>query len=457
MVDALARTLEGHPGEPVAVIAPNVPAVIVGLFAVWRAGGVAVPLNTRLRHYELEHILRDAQPWAIVSLSAHAGFDVATVVQQLAPEIPTLALHVVTDELGNTIAEHRHPTGIGCEELDAEAATILYTSGTTGEPKGAIERHSKGLSVARSFGEVLGPHADEPCAYIVPVSHCFGLACLLATVGAGSLAVLVDVPGSLAPLLEAMRDHRVGVLHGSPALFSAVLRGADELPAWRSGFIAGSACPPELVAALDRRGARMLGQYGLTEIGNVTACRLDDPSETRHHTVGRSLGGYEVRAVPVPDADQDEIQVRSAFLWPSLFRRAWSSAELTDDGWLRTGDLGTIDANGNVTIAGRSKHVVHTAGFSVHPAEVEGFLQTYPGVVSAVVVGIPHPELGEALAAYVVITPGTSLDRRNFMRFCRAGIAGYKVPNRVEVVRELPLLASGKPDRAALTRDAQAL
>jgi acyl-CoA synthetase (AMP-forming)/AMP-acid ligase II len=124
---------------------------------------------------------------------------------------------------------------------------------------------------------------------------------------------------------------------------------------------------------------------------------------------------------------------------------------------LRTGDLGTIDANGNVTIAGRSEHVVHTAGFSVHPAEVEGFLETYPGVVSAAVVGIPHPELGEALAAYVVTTPGTSLDRRAVMRFCQAGIAGYKVPYGVEVVRELPLLVSGKPDRAALTRDAQAL
>jgi acyl-CoA synthetase (AMP-forming)/AMP-acid ligase II len=444
-VDALARRLDGHHGQRIAVIAPNVPALVVGMFAAWRAGAVVVPLNSRLRRYELERVFADAEPWAAISLANYAGFPIAQVVQKLAPAIPTLALCIVVDELGHVIHESQKATTVQGEPLDDEASTILYTSGTTGEPKGAIERHSKGLSVARSFAEVLGPYAEEPCGYAIPVSHCFGLSCLLATLGAGALAVLVDAAGTLEPVLSAMRRHRVGVLHGSPALFTQVLHASGDLPTWHSGFIAGSSCPAELVATLDRHGARMLGQYGLTEAGNVTACRLDDPSETRYRTVGRALPGYEVRAVAVPDAQDDEIQVRSPYIWPTLLSRPWTEEEVTADGWLRTGDLGSVDDDGNVVIVGRAKHVVQTAGFTVHPA-----------VSAAVVVGIPHAGLGEALAAFVVPTPGTSFDRRAFMGFCRAGIAGYKVPYKVHVMSELPLLASGKPDRGALARDAQA-
>jgi long-chain acyl-CoA synthetase len=447
--------LDGHHGQRVAVIAPNVPALVIGMFAVWRAGGVAVPLNSRLRHYELERVIADAEPWAAISLASHAGFPIAEVILELAPSAPTLDLCVVVDKLGNVIQESQIRASVESEPLDDEASTILYTSGTTGEPKGAIERHSMGLSVARSFVEVLGPHAEEPCGYAVPVSQSFGLHCLLATLSAGALAVLVDATGALEPLLSAIHRHDVGVLHGSPALFAQLLEASGDLPTWHSGFIAGSSCPAELVASLDRRGIRMLGQYGLTEAGSITACRLHDPTETRHRTVGRALEGYEVRAVAVPDAQDDEIQVRSPYIWPNLLRRPWTEEEVTADGWLRTGDLGSVD-DGNVVIAGRAKHVVQTAGFTVHPAEVEGFLQTYPAVSAAVVVGIPHAGLGEALAAFVVPTPGTSFDRRAFMGFCRAGIAGYKVPNKVYVMSELPLLASGKPDRGALARNAQA-
>jgi acyl-CoA synthetase (AMP-forming)/AMP-acid ligase II len=449
LVEELARRFEGHEGQPIVIVAPNVPALVVGIFAAWRAGCVAVPLNGRVRRYELERVFADAEPWAVVSLEAHAGFFVAEVARELALGSPALELCLVVDELGEVVGEFR--TGATeRDRLDEEVASIMYTSGTTGEPKGAIERHSKGLRVAQSFAERLGPHADAPCGFAIPVSHSFGLACLQASVGAGALVVLADGGGTGEALQLAMRRHGVVVLHGPPALFSRLLHMSGEAPQWRTGFIGGSPVPPELVEALDRRGATMLGQWGLSETGSVAACRLDDPSAVRYRTVGRAFPGYEVRAVPVAGMDADELQVRSRYIWPSLLGRPWSEEEMTPDGWLRTGDLGDVDDDGVVTLVGRKKDVVHTGGFTVHPAEVERFIQAHPDVAAVVVVGIPHADLGEALAAFIVLNAGTSFDRRGFIGYCRAGVAGYKVPYVLEVVSELPLLASGKPDRLAL-------
>ncbi len=160
--------------------------------------------------------------------------------------------------------------------------------------------------------------------------------------------------------------------------------------------------------------------------------------------MGRALSGYELRAV------DGEIQVRSDYLPDGYRGRAWGPEELSEDGWFRTGDMGELDAEGNLRILGRSKEIVHVGGFNVFPAEVESFLARHPGIAQAAVIGIPHRMLGETLEAFVVPTPGEELDPREVVRFARGGIAGYKVPYAVEVVDELPLLPSGKADRRAL-------
>jgi acyl-CoA synthetase (AMP-forming)/AMP-acid ligase II len=164
--------------------------------------------------------------------------------------------------------------------------------------------------------------------------------------------------------------------------------------------------------------------------------------------VGRALPGYELRAV------DDEIQVRSDYLPGGYHGRAWGHDELTDDKWFRTGDIGRLDAAGNLTIAGRSKEVVHVGGFNVFPAEVETFLLEHPSISQAAVIGVPHDVLGETLKAFVVPASKEGIDPRDVIRFARAGIAGYKVPYAVQVVDELPLLPSGKPDRRALAEAA---
>jgi len=466
--ERLSPALAVGPGEPVAVVAPNVPALAVALFAVWRAGAVAVPLSARLRRFELERAFADARPAAAVTVAAHAGFDLGAQVRALAAQTPSVRTCLLVDDLGGVLDALSAAAAEPAPALAHELAAIMYTSGTTGEPKGALVPHALAEATARNLAELLGDDADAPYGLIVPASHVFGLGCLLCGVVGGASAVLVDATASLEPLARALGEHRARVLHGTPALWAMALRAGAEWPI-RTGFTAGSSCPPDVLRALEERGVALLNVYGMSEIGAASACRAEDPAQVRHTTVGRALAGYELRiaapAGPQAPGAQDageqvsedapgEIQVRSGHLPRGYLGVPWGPEELTGDGWFRTGDLGTLDAAGNLTIAGRAKEVVHVGGFNVFPAEVESFLLTHPAIAQAAVIGVPHRALGEALEAFVVAAPGAAIEPRELIRYAREGIAGYKVPYAVTVLDELPLLSSGKPDRRALRQGA---
>jgi acyl-CoA synthetase (AMP-forming)/AMP-acid ligase II len=449
-VGRLAGELGVSPGERVAIVAPNVPALVVAMFAAWRAGAVAMPLSARLRHFELERAFADASPSAAVSVARHAGFSVADQVAALMHSAPALRRAIVVDELGE-VTDTTSTAGADDrpEPSPGPLAAILYTSGTTGEPKGGLLSHLLARVTARNLAELLGEHAGAPYGLVVPASHAFGLGCMLAGIAAGANAVLVDATTSLEPLIEALREHDARVLHGSPALFARLLRAGAELRL-STGLVAGSLCPPDALESLDARGTRILNVYGMTEISAASGCRLDDSPQTRYHTVGQPLPGYQVRAA------DGEIQIRSDYFLGGYYGRPWGEHELTQDGWFRTGDLGTIDPDGNLMIQGRAKEVVHVGGFNVFPAEVESFLLTHPKVAQAAVIGAPHPVLGEAVQAFIVPAGEQQLEPREIVRYARAGIAGYKVPYVVEIVEQLPLLPSGKPDRRALSSRVQA-
>jgi long-chain acyl-CoA synthetase len=442
-VDRLAGALNVSPGERVAIVAPNVPALVVGMFAAWRAGAVAVPLSARLRRFELARAFADALPSAAVAIATHAGFDLANEIEALTRCTSSLRTAIVVDELGEITSRSDVGGTSDTEPSPGEVAAILYTSGTTGEPKGAIASHALVQATARNMAALLGDDAAAPYGLVVPASHAFGFGCMLAGIAAGAAAVLVDASTSVDPLIRALQESEARVLHGSPALFARVRRSNAELDL-RSGFVAGSLCPPDVLEALDRRGTRILNLYGMTEISSACACRPDDPPQTRYQTVGRPLPGYQMRV------EESEIQVHSEYLLGGYYGRPWGDAELTVDGWFRTGDLGRVDADGNLVIEGRAKEVVHVGGFNVFPAEVENFLLTHPKVAQAAVIGAPHPVLGEAVRAFIVPAAKQQLEPIEIVRFARAGIAGYKVPYGVQIVDELPLLSSGKPDRRAL-------
>jgi long-chain acyl-CoA synthetase len=457
-VDRLAGELGGlvEPGDRVAVVAPNVPALAVALFAAWRAGAVAVPLNARLREYELRQVLPDAEPVAVVTIGAHAGYRFAEVIGALLPELPTVGACFVVDATG-AVVERRDgaPAGERPVALAPEIGAVLYTSGTTGAPKGALVTHDCAVAGARSLAGLLELSPDDTSVLVIPASHAFGLGCLLAAVAAGSAAVLIEAGFSFDPLLQAIDGRRASVVHGSPALFGRLLVAAPgSLDSVRTGLVAGAPCPPALLEQLEATGATILNVFGMTEIGAATGCRRDDPAELRHNTVGRALEGYEFRVAG--ETEPGELQVRGPYVMPGYLGQPEQTAQAFDGDWFRTGDLGTIDAQGYIRISGRAKEVIHVGGFNVFPAEVEGFLLGHPAVAQAVVVGIPHERMGEALAAFVVPRPGHQLEPGELLRFARPRIAGYKLPYAIRVVDELPILPSGKPDRVALAADAAA-
>ncbi len=424
-VDVLAARIGDVRDRPVALIASNTPALVIGLFAIWRGGATAVPLNARLREHELRQILSDARPAAIVSIESHGGYSFRELAARLVPELPGLFV----DPSGRVVAENRPSVEATQASLAAEGvAAILYTSGTSGEPTGALVPHRRELDGARHLAEILELTPEDAVAFVIPLSHAFGFTCLHACVRAGATAVLVDSTASLRPLLDAVAATSATVLHGSPRLFASLLDAAPGgLPSIRTGFVAGSTSPPGLLERLDAVGMRILNVYGLTELGAVSACRTDDSAEVRYSTAGRPLPGHELRTV------DGELQVSSPY----------------GVGWFPTGDLAELE-DGCVRITGRISELVNIGGFNVSPAEVETVLLGHPSVEAAVVVGVGDAATGETLQAFVVPRPGAELDRAHLLRYARARIAGYKLPYAIHVVSELPLLPSGKPDRQAL-------
>lgn len=452
-------TAEALRGARIAVVAPNVPSLVIAMFAAWRVRAVCVPLSARLREFELTRVIQDADPAAIVSVESHGGYSFVDLFEQLAPRLPHLRGCLFVTNEGDVESElsQAGPMG-GLNPLGPEVAAILYTSGTTGEPKGALMTHASAIHSARQLAGLLRLEPKDASVLVIPASHAFGLACLLAAISAASLAVLVDSTFSLEPLIKAVAAPGVTVLHGSPALFSGLVKARPEgLGSVRTGFVGGASCPPEVIEELDRRGTRVLNVFGMTEIGAAAACRLEDPPEVRYTTVGRPIPGYELRiaADGGDSAQEGELQVRGSYVTPGYYRHPERTAEAFDGDWFRTGDLGSLDHDGFLHISGRAKDVVHVAGFNVFPAEVESFLLTHPDVVRAAVVGVPRVQVGEALEAFVVARPGSTLTAAALLRFARSRIAGYKLPYRVHFLDDLPLLASGKPDRSALVDKAQ--
>ncbi|PWT80875.1 MAG: hypothetical protein C5B57_11575 [Blastocatellia bacterium] len=438
-------------GQRVAVLAPNGPALLAGLLASWRLQAVAVPLNVRWRSYELERVLHDAEPTAIVTVPSFQGYAFADLISGLRPSIPTLQRIILVDSSGAVLDEGTDDETSPAESLPPEVCALLYTSGTTGEPKGAMVTHRSQTDGARAFAEVLRINREDIALFVVPIAHAFGFTTCLSALASGARVVLVESAFSLGPVVDCAAAHRATILHGAPAFFVGLqkLHAVEGLRSLRTGFVAGAPSPAPLLRALDEAGLQILNLYGMTEIGGACCCRPEDPPLARHTTVGRPLPGYGLRTHPQP---QGEVQVSGPCVTPGYYRRPKETAAAFDNGWFRTGDLGSFDADGNLCISGRAKDVIQVAGLNVFPAEVEGLLLTHPDVVQAAVIGWPHPVTGETVRAFVVARPGSDLTPRDLLQFARLRIAGYKLPYVIQMLHELPVLSTGKPDRATLVR-----
>jgi acyl-CoA synthetase (AMP-forming)/AMP-acid ligase II len=434
-------------GERVAIVAPNMPCLVIGMFAVWRLGAVALPLNARWREYDLGRTLQDAEASVLISVGSHHGYSFTDLMPRLLPDLPTVRHCFFVDAMGEVEGELAGSDAVRPEPSSPEIALILYTSGTTGAPKGALIEQIAMVDGAREMSRRLGGTPEDVGVFIIPITHSFGLACLVSALSSGCRAVLVESSFSMEPVVEAIGRHRATILHGSPALFASLLKSAADLSSVRTGFVAGAPCPARVLEQLDAAGVRLLNLYGMTEIGAAASVRAADSPAVRYATSGRPFPGFEFR---IDEEAGGEVQVRGRYVTPGYYRQPEQTAAAFKDRWFRTGDLGSLDSEGNLSISGRAKDVVKVAGLNVFPAEVEGLLLTHPDVLQAVVVGVAHDTMGEVLEAYVVPRPESGVTTAALLQYARGRIAGYKLPYAIQLLPELPLLASGKPDRATL-------
>ncbi len=462
MMANLFESLDLPAASRIAVqVDKSVEALILYL-AVLRAGHVYLPLNSAYQAGEIEYFIGNAEPAVVVCTPANFGW-----VSKIAFRAGTRNVFTLGADRRGTLLERavlQASTHIVVARRKNDLAAILYTSGTTGRSKGAMLTHGNLLSNALTLKDYWDWQADDVLIHALPIFHVHGL--FVATHGAllnGSRMIWFS---KFDPRAVAARLPEATVFMGVPTLYVRLLAEPGltrEACAGMRVFISGSA--PLLIETFnawrERTGHTILERYGMSETTMLTSnpCRASD-GERRGGTVGFPLPGVELRVVsdkgtPLTRGSIGNIEVRG----PNVFKGYWrmpekTAAEFTSDLWFKTGDVGQVDADGYVTIVGRSKDLIISGGYNVYPAEIESVLNELPGVAESAVVGVPHPDFGEAVVAFVVERAGTGLDGASLIAALKPRIANFKVPKQIFVVAELPRNAMGKVQKNLL-RDGQ--
>ncbi|WBB61239.1 FadD3 family acyl-CoA ligase [Streptomyces sp. WMMC500] len=466
-------------GGRVAVWAPNCGKWIVTALALQRAGGVLVPLNTRFKPAEAAYILARSEAQMLVVTGEFLGRDYAAgLAAEAGPgegglpyaALPSLTTVVVMDgdaaapllswerfvDLGARVSEadvSRRAGVLGPDDL----SDMLFTSGTTGRPKGAMSTHGQTLRAYAVWAQVVGLRERDRYLVVNPFFHGFGYkAGWLASLIVGATVLperTLDVPH----LLEVVRDERVTVLPGTPTLYQTMLEHpdfhADGVADLRLAVTGAASVPPSLLARIKEEVGfdHVVTGYGLTESCTIVSmCRYDDPPETVATTCGHPLPGLEVAVhdsagAALPPGQEGEIVVRGYTVMKGYFGEDSETAAAIDaDGWLHTGDIGLLDPDGRLRITDRMKDMYIVGGFNAYPAEIERILDGHPGIARSAVVGVPDVRLGEVGAAFVIPRRGTTLEPDAVIAWARANMANYKVPRQVHVVADLPVNAAGK-------------
>ncbi len=458
-----------QPGDRVAVWAFNCAEWVVALLGLSQAGAVLVPINTRFKGNEAAELLHRSRARALVTVRGFLDTDYVAMLRVSGIELPDLETIVVARGEPDTSTEPwqgflGRATGAARHEVDRRGADvgpddpsdILFTSGTTGVPKGVVMTHGRTVGLATDWVRMTGLGADDRYLMVNPYFHMFGLkAGILACVCSGA-AMLPEAVFEIDRLLARVATERVSVLPGPPTLYNAMLdhprRDRHDLSSLRIAVTGAADIPVALIRRVDDElpFQTIITGYGLTEAGTVSATSPEDDVRTVATTVGRPRPGFEVRTVDadgrdVPVDQTGEIVVRGKTVMTGyLDDPAATEKTLSGDGWLRTGDLGVIDDRGYLRIVGRTKDMFIVGGFNVYPAEVENALLRHPDITQAAVIGVPDTRLGEVGMALVVTRSGDPAVAGEIVAWCRDQMANYKTPRAVEVVEELPLNATGK-------------
>ncbi|MFI1212971.1 FadD3 family acyl-CoA ligase [Streptomyces sp. NPDC020802] len=458
------------PGDRVGLCAPNSAEWIVAALGIQGAGGVVVPLNTRFKSGEISYILRKSGARALFASASFLGTDYIGDLRRSAPELPALRATVsLLGSQGDADLSWIEFLGKGVDvpasaahgAIDAltpdDVADVMFTSGTTGHPKGVILTHGQSL---RAYGWMSTEYtfdASDCFLVIPPFFHCFGYkAGWLASLMHGVTVVPMPVFDA-RQALETISRERVSVILGPPTIFHDLLnhpaRPGYDLSSLRVSMTGGTTIPESLIRAMKKELSFdiVMSAYGLTEsTALVTTTRVGDTEETVARTTGRPIPHIEVRIADdagrdVPPDQDGEILVRGY----NVTRGYWddpaaTAATIDCDGWLHTGDIGHLDADGNLAVVDRKKDMYIVGGFNAYPAEIEKLLLGHEPIAQVAVIGVPDERLGEVGCAYVVPRPGTHLTEEDVIAWAREHMANFKVPRHVRFVDHLPRNAGQK-------------
>ena len=488
----VARGLVGHgvkPGDRVAVWATNVPEWVVLQFALAKIGAILVTVNTALRAQEIEYLLRQSETSTLVTIAGFRSVNYLAELRSIGAigsddvrkeRLPHLERVVfvgrdcpdglIPYEALAAAAANVPPTDLDALESAIDLDDVInmqFTSGTTGFPKGVMLSSRNIVNNGFWLGQGLGFTPDDRLCLCVPLFHCFG--CVIGVLGAFTHGACLCAVESFDPrrVLETIERERCTALFGVPTMFLAELEEPDfdrfDLSSLRTGIMAGALCPEPLMRrVIDKMHLpEMTIAYGLTETSpGLTQTPRDAGIEERTQTVGRVLPEVEMRIVdPATGEDvgcgqRGELWARGYMVMKGYYNKPeQTAAAITPDGWLRSGDQASLDADGTVRITGRIKDLIIRGGENVAPKEIEDLLRLHAAVLDVSVYGISSEFFGEEVAAAVRLKPGASIGAPEIMDFCEQRLARFKVPRHVRFVESFPMTASGKIQKFKL-RDA---
>jgi len=458
-----------EPGDRVAIWAPNMGDWVVAALGALRAAAVVATVNSRFKGGEAAHVLHTAGARLLVTVTDFLDTDYVAMLDRhgrpacveqvvvLAGPVPDGAIGWA-DFIARGAAVDPAVAARRAAEIDGDAvSTIIFTSGTTGAPKGAMLRHGASVRAYDAWASVVGLDEGDRYLIINPFFHTFGF-------NAGILACLIKgatiVPHPVFDVPSVMRrvdEERITMLPGAPAIYQTILDHPDldryDLSSLRLAVTGAATVPVEMIRrmASELTFRTIVTGYGLTEsTGIATMCRHTDDPETIANTAGRPIPDVEVVVVDrdgtrLGAGQRGEVLVRGYNVMAGYIGDEAATAEAIDDeGWLHTGDIGVFDEAGNLKITDRTKDMFIVGGFNAYPAEIENILMAHPAVGQVAVVGVPDERLGEVAKAFVVPRAGATADEAELIAWSRAHMANYKVPRSVEVVDALPLNATGK-------------